>query len=45
MSMNRRLKLSYEKFKSALTSGRDLTDEMQDKLRRYEIDPEDQEGE
>jgi hypothetical protein len=37
---NKRLKLSYDKMKSALTSGGDLTDEMKDKLRSYGIDPD-----
>ena len=37
---NKRLKLTYDKLKSALASGGDLTDEMKDKLRSYGIDPE-----
>ncbi|WP_437222118.1 hypothetical protein SH661x_002639 [Planctomicrobium sp. SH661] len=40
VQLNKRLKLSYDKLKSALNSGGDLTDEMKDKLRRYGIDPD-----
>jgi hypothetical protein len=40
VQLNKRLKLSYDKMKSALSSDSELTDEMKDKLRSYGIDPD-----